>query len=383
MKSVGVVTMFGNQNWNFGAQLQAFALQRVIAGLGFECKVIDVDIELVRLKRYVFFKPLYMIRDLLRKKEKNNNFEIDKVRDSLEPYFIGFQTIIPHTEKYFSNTIQENCGSAFDYYVTGSDQVWNVGRFTYYPEFFLDFVTKGKPRISYAASIANDRILFPAKAIFRRYLPKFDHISVREIGAVNLLSPITDKPIKCVIDPSLLLSQNDYDDILIEPDFKESYILTYFLDETSSKNVIEFAHENGLKVVTFVRYQHWFAEYENYADKVIHNSGPREFVGWIKRAKYIITSSFHGTALSIIMHKRMACVASAKRDGSTHLEYSRPGSILLQLGLQSRLKPAGWLPALAELDEHIEWDSVEQKLSHLRSESLTFLKDALDVRTDI
>jgi len=385
MKTAAIITRFGNSNWNFGAQLQAFALQKVVEGLGFKCLCVDVDVDtLVRSSHPYFvvallraargcFKAIKRLKNRreLRITEKNHALMTDK--------FERFQSTIPHTEKCDSYSVGKKFGGAFDYYITGSDQVWTVDSLRYTPTYFLDFAQRDKKRISYAASIARDRIPWHIKRYFKKALGGFSNISVRETGAVSLLKDLTEKDAKCVLDPVLLIPKSELSEIMVTPSVSEPYILTHFTGKVLSEDVHKYAKEHGLKVLSFIRWQCYYTDYEKDIDILIDNAGPAEFMGYIKNARYVVTSSFHATALSCLFHVNVVSVA---REGHIKTELSRQGSLLKQLGLQDRFKPHIWQPSQQEFDAPIDWEAVEDRLDKLREESLGFLKEALEIKSN-
>ena len=109
----------------------------------------------------------------------------------------------------------------------------------------------------------------------------------------------------------------------------------------------------------------------SFADKVVFDAGPAEFLGWIKNASFVCTNSFHGTCFSIIYRKCFLGVAPAI--GNTRLQ-----SLLTCMGLLSRQLSDQY--QLAEGDpllEPIDYAPIELRLQMAINNSLNYLKQAV------
>lgn len=186
-----------------------------------------------------------------------------------------------------------------DIYISGSDQVFNTNG-DYVDVFYLNF-EKGKSRkIAYAASFG---ICEFSDEIANRILPlvqDFDALSCRENEGAILLSRISGK-CQWVVDPTLLLSADDWNTVLVQPKFKNKYILIYALaDENFLIDIAnKIKHIYGYKVICVRGNTRDFIS----VDQVIYDCGPSEFIGLIKHSEYVVTDSFHGTVFSTIFDR--------------------------------------------------------------------------------
>jgi len=300
MKVLTLTTQYVN---NFGALLQCYALCKFINNQhDTECRVIQYYHEHSGDSWKIIKKPgglrdvlkmvytLFNVRltyDLLSKQRKMRRF--------LKEY-------IPVTEsQYYSlESIKANPPIA-DAYVCGSDQIWNMirpikGRLAY----FLDFVPEGKKRISYAASIADPWTEEHINQIASS-LAKFDAVSIREKGNLEQVKSIYPNA-TVVIDPVFLLDRTDWDKIKnTEKCIEEPYILCYFLSVTEQmvKTVEKVRQLTGYKLV----HLNINALDKFHSDVNIRAAGPRDFVGLISKASFVITNSFHCSAFSVIYRK--------------------------------------------------------------------------------
>jgi exopolysaccharide biosynthesis predicted pyruvyltransferase EpsI len=134
-----------------------------------------------------------------------------------------------------------------------------------------------------------------------------------------------------VLDPTLLLSAEQYEIALSKECLKYEYVLVYPMQHTPEINNVIKNIKNiiRLPVVVIVPINRNPWSFRN-ADKVIYDAGPSEFLRLIRDATYVCTNSFHGTIFSIIYHKNFITIPCPGTN--TRLE-----SILKQLNLECRL----------------------------------------------
>ena len=362
---VGILTFVWSRN--YGAKLQAWALQSLVFSLGFECEIISfrrkhdcrirVILKFLR-KGHVGRFTRELAIDLLRwrKHLRLDAFTTQQMRLSPKTCF-NLNDLAKLSERY--STI-----------ICGSDQVWN-------PEltlesqlcYLLDIPDrKDMLRIAYAASIGRSFINESMLEDFSRCLKKFDAISLREKSAITLIKSLAEKDISSVLDPTLLLTMEQWTPLCADVDINEPYLLVYSFGSPSrlKKLAEQIAEERGLKIVSFHKKRH----YRNEACRV-PNAGPREFLGLFSKAQFVITNSFHGTAFSIIFKKAFFCM-------STNDKGSRLRDLLDSLDLGDRLV-SDRSSKNATLGGEIDYIQVEDKLRILREKSIAYLKSALEI----
>jgi hypothetical protein len=270
-------------------------------------------------------------------------------------------------------------------YVVGSDQVWRNwygGDWNRFAPFFLTFVNdKNKTnRVSYAASFGVDNLAEAginesnAEKI-QPFLDKFDSISVREKSGVGLIKEIIgrkNKNIKTTIDPTLLLTADDYSSLVNDSRLKNksmSDVFCYILDENYGK----------MKIIKDVA-KHYGNSYE-----IIGLSGDKKYEPvekWLKGfrdSKFVITDSFHGLAFSILNNKDFIVFANPDR-GMTRFE-----SLFDSFGIpKDRLvfADSGIKVDVAKLDP-IDWEKVNNNLKRFRNDSEKWLQNSLKGRRKI
>lgn len=284
---------------NHGAMLQAYALVRYLQKIGHEARIIDYlpdYLQGVKIFRgdsrynkmglgwlYVFAK----LPSRLHTKWRERTFH----------HF--FEECLPVTTHY--DTIEELRHHApdADCYIAGSDQIWNTTfRNGTDSAFYLDFGKKDVLRLSYAASFATDSLAEGTEMFVRTKLANFDSISVRESSALDLLRSLGYEGVQ-VVDPVFLLTADDWNGIANEDGSNEDYILVYdFMNDSGIRCIAKrLAKKYGCKIFSIGPTR------LSYADRNYWKEGPRSFVSLIKRARCVVSNSFHGSAFSIIYQR--------------------------------------------------------------------------------
>jgi coenzyme F420-reducing hydrogenase beta subunit len=371
---IGIITF--NSAHNHGAVLQAWALQEFLKGEGHEVSIINYRLpatdNLYRLyvprktfKSYKLNKVVHLLQYL-----KKYKTEPDKVKR-----YRKFEHFINHTLNTTTEyTVFGELNKAnfdFDVMIAGSDQIWN-GSLTkgINPAYFLAFGKEKIKRISYAASIGKDHIPEVEHTLFSRYLRLFDYISVREEKAKEAIEKLTDKQISVVLDPTLLLDREKYDDLKNDPKNKEQYIYVHNvhitkIDKRLNAMAEELSKRLGLPIV------HNRADYDFSNESMKFTSGgPKEFLGYIANAAYVVTNSFHATVFSIIYHKDFITIPHFQNP-------ERMRHLLETLGIGNHLiELSKDLPEdLNELS--IDYNNVEKLRIDQRSSSIEFLRNSL------
>lgn len=296
MKSVKIVTYCTCSS--IGSVLQAFALKKALLYEGYESKIILKKSKTQKAKISIFalrvlaknLLDFFVSKNIARAKQKRENFISEHI--DVE-YYDDYQKLIV-------DSVNDDC----DCYVAGSDQIWNPNWLP--PLFFLDFI-KNKKRISYAASMGNTIVPDDKKVEFSRLLNNFDRISVREKECSEVINALTGKAPAVHIDPTFLISAEEWRSYETPYDIKEPYILLYMLywDESLAEKVKELKQKTGLKVYAIKNGLNRVP-----CDKGLYDVGINEFLWLVDHAEYVVTSSFHGVAMSTIFNKKFTAVVN-------------------------------------------------------------------------
>lgn len=314
---------------NYGGVLQAYALTEYLKNKGF-------DVEQICYKIAVENTPLSAMV-LLRAKisniaQKILMLQINKGIKARNKNFDAFTNSISHSQAVYDDGNISDSNKVYDVFITGSDQVWNP---SYYNQtFFLDFVEDGKKCLSYAASIATGKLSDGQRATFKKHFEKYTAISLRENDA-EVIQELTNIPVKWVLDPTMLLTKEEWDKVSAPRMIKEKYLFCYFLGRNEEERQIatEFAKKNNLKLVTIPHLMGYFERSDKgFGDEQILSASPAEFVSLIKNAEFVFTDSFHATSFSNIYEKEYFVFQRAGFKGMS----SRIYSVCSLFGTQSR-----------------------------------------------
>lgn len=353
MKTVGILTF--QHSDNFGSELQCYALKRVIEEIsGYHTEVIN----------YSYLKLLnYFETDELKQQFKE---KLDKFESFRKKYFqlSGELLYDLHVEDY----------PHYDYYVVGSDTVWQTPQTGDDTTYFLDFVKHDACKIAYGPSTAGN--LNINNKIFEKYIPEFDHLSVREKSLRTFIRKYTDKDIPVVLDPTLLLRKEEYEEIE-NKDYtlpQKDYILLYLINGgNSTPYIVNFVNMVSRKYNLEVLYSlPGLPEYvfKNRAGSFAF-AAPGDFLTLVRNAKLIVTNSFHGTAFSLIYKK--AFYSFCNKKGGERIK-----NILEICGLENRLVEK--YLNLGQVSFDIDWEGADKVIECEKENALEFLIKALEVR---
>ena len=303
---IGILTF--HRARNYGAVLQCYALSTYLRRCGFDAEIIDYTIPQI--------KKVYNPIKFSSFKEFVSSLIHLKFSLKAHKNFTSFLTKHVHLSRHHDKPIFDD----YDIVIVGSDQVWSPrltgGLNTIYWGHF-----KGNAKlISYAASMGEDHNFNKEEQkIIKNNLDKFSGIMVREDSLKNELMQYSPKLIKSVLDPTLLLDKSLYEEIAEDPGIT-NYVLYYQQEyNPKTKNIVQDVC-NQLKcdkIVVMTGYK------DKYDVETIHfdldTLTVPKFLGLVKNAKCMFSSSFHGTAFSVIFRKNFYFVANYSTDRSENL----------------------------------------------------------------
>ena len=375
---IGILTL--PLHTNYGGILQAYALQTVLERMGHEVVVFDTP-------NKNFLPPLWKLplsfskRIVLKFLGKTNRVFIErynnKVRSVIAQYIQPFIDTYIHRKEIrcFKNLKQED----YDAIIVGSDQVWRI---IYFPKSwqgqqienaYLDFAKKWNiKRIAYAASFGTENWEYDEEQTkkCKNLLHKFDAVSTREVDGVKLCKAKFEVDAHHVLDPTMLLSMDDYMALFKKANTpkSEGTLLNYVLDETeeidylinkvaTDKHLVPFAVNNPF-------------EYDD--SKPLRQRIKPSVETWLRGfydADFVITDSFHACVFSIIFKKQFVVVGNKDRG------MSRFESLLKLFGLEDRLVD---VHCDASILQQIDYDNVYSIYDKLKESSMIYLSGSLN-----
>ena len=355
MKKIGILTHYYNSK-NIGGLLQAYALTDFLNRLSYPTQQICFDYNFFdkksrrlwfyfALHRHSFGKLLFLVikkffyKLCISPLEKHKNKRIKPCIEKQNIIFDNFQYFIPHSpEKYNTLTISK-ANPNYDIFIIGSDQVF-ASYLLPLSAYYGEFAAADKKVISYAAS--SDVKVFPQKAenLFKQKLKRLNKISVREKTLKDYIERITDKKADVVLDPTFLLSKQEWLKIatpIVIPNKK--YIFCYFLGGKSAwqrKAARAYADKYGYELVHLPYIMQNIRPADIYLkSQGRYDVGPREFISLINGAECVFTDSFHGMAFSINFNKDFYVFNRDDKDDINSMT-SRITDTLAMFGLTDR-----------------------------------------------
>lgn len=324
MKRIGLITT--SHAINYGAVLQAFSLKKAIE----ENTCSKVDIINYGGDEKVFGRKLYRentcIKDVLinslcfmKIKYKRNRKKLISLFDDFKIEYLGINENLIKSEEELKKI------DAYDTYVCGSDQVWNVKLFND-DVFFLSFVKDKYRKVAFAVSIS-DHLSIEEKQSIVSKVKDFKAISIREKEDAEELALLLNRKVENIMDPVFLHSRLQWENLLQIKNNNEceAYIFVFFIShsKTDQRIVNKIRKNRKVKVLNLHP-----IEYIK-GDEILRVCSPQEFVKLIRNSTAVITDSFHCTAFSIIFNKEFYNIKRATRN-------NRIENLYYKLGIDSR-----------------------------------------------
>lgn len=354
---------------NYGGSLQNYALQNTLKKLGHDPYTINWGISESWAK--------WIIRFLLAKARGNQVPKNPFTIFSYERYFRNFhKSYIIRTNPMGPLNTKKIIKNSFDAYIVGSDQVWRKAYNPNIKHMFLDFVPDEAIKIAYAASIGIDAWDYSEDLTSSciSLVNRFKAISVREDTAIQLLRDNLNAKSELVLDPTLLMSLEDYElDLKLRPQTDTNCIAVYILDMTEKKRkLLKEISELCKCKIDIIGNPEFYGNFEKRSS--IQYPSPQDWLCAIRDAQYVITDSFHGTAFSINFHKNFITLGNPER-GNTRFD-----SLLNVFGLENRLVNIGEKSSdiFSIMSQEIDWNSIDSIRSKFKEKSINFLKNNLN-----
>jgi len=309
MARIGIMTFLHNDN--YGSSLQAYALQRVIRTLGYECEHIDYLPDRAEKIRNLIGSgnhPKLIIDGLRKRSVKAGQEGARKKSGAIPAFYRECMQLSPVCRNRLE--LAEQAGK-YDILLCGSDQIWNPVWLN--PAYFLTFAPAAMPKIAYAASLGIRTMPAPGKVRkIRKWTRDFRAVSVREEEGADLLEQMTGTRADVMPDPVCLLDRAAWEETAAPAPEGEPYILCYFIGENEeyASRVKRLQAETGLRVLDIPVNA---ASYRS-GRELLDGIGPREFLGAVRNAAALCTDSFHGLAFATIFGVRTELIRRYRED---------------------------------------------------------------------
>lgn len=358
MKRAGILTIF-DPFANYGNKLQNYAVRYVLLELGFAADTLYVEKQ-VRFTPLLYGKAVFHRLTHYRLARDRRFYKtLQKVKKF---HKFGRRYLSPHRIKRFSGL-----DSQYDFFVLGSDQVWNTAWFDARKKhaFLLTFA-RPEQKVAFAPSFGTACLDNAWRGWFQKYLPTFSHLSVREASGAELIRSLTGQSARVLVDPTLLLHPGEWRALAEKPrgvSFEKGYILVYALGRLSRQErafLEQAAGERGLLIFDLTGSD----------DRVLLNLSPGEFLYMLDHAALVATDSFHACVFSFLFDRPFVVF---RRRGAPNDTDTRVGSFLSLFSL-TRKRYENMLPA--DLFA-AGYSGLHPKLQQERQKALRFLRQSL------
>mgnify|MGYP004465869633 FL=1 len=373
MKRIARISIVGFVN--YGCILQNYALERVLSKYGCVDTLFDNSNEYIDKRYHIEWNLKQAIKFIINRSDLRR-FALGKKR-----LFDAAKAVRSKLfcDKYMNIRYDVNFSaidSEYDYFVVGSDQVWNPGLPQRKDIFrkrqvsnikYLKFADPSK-RIAYAASIAQPDIPPALRDSFCESINEMAHIAVRENEGAELIKKYAGRDVDVVLDPTMLLTSAEWSEIESKPHWlscDDRYVLTYFLGERIDDVVKKVAAKRNLQIVNLM-------DLDNFEQYI---TSPEEWIYLIHHAELIYTDSFHGTVFSILFKRPfVACDRIGK--GIYSRMNSRIITLLSMFNLNNR---HGTSANNYEINcpYDIEYGDIDAVLTVKRQEAIAYLDTAI------
>lgn len=323
---IGIVTI--TDLTNYGNRLQNYAMYHLLSKK-FECEVVSLTSK--RDRPYYNGNYIAWLKERIAGlcclvpewAEKRFGNQITRWEN-----FRKWNKFIPSMTFYECARIPEEIEKEFDFFIAGSDQIWNYNfAAEHFDDYFLKF-SKKKKNIAVSASFGVDEIPDEWKESYKSSLQEFHGISVREDAGRAIIKDLLGFDVPVLIDPAMMLTKDEWLAVSKKPrvDCSKPYVLKYYLgDEAESEKIDVWAKENGYEVYELLN--------KNIPE--LYSVGPGEFISLISNAALVCSDSFHCIVFSIIFSRPFLVY---ERQGSENYMTSRLETLLKKFGFENRWK---------------------------------------------
>lgn len=357
---------------NFGAALQAYALQEFLERKGYDAEYIDYQSH----KRRMIYDMPYRVKE---------SFKKGKLIDAFF-YAVGMPFMNMRKRKFeefnrrylhISDTLYhdkkdlEKANGHYDMFIVGSDQVWNPDNNGKDTSYMLSFVDDEHKTMSYASSFGLSEVPDYIRSDYAESLKRIAHLSTREQSGVKIIKELTGLDAKLVLDPVFLLTREQWLTLIEDCPITGNYLFSYTnrMDQMTKflrtgYNMKGIMHH---KLSRFTSLSDFLSPYV----KVKYDMSPKEFLANINGAEIVVSASFHCICFSIILNKPFVCFLTGN-DGKDE----RLKTLLTHFGLMDRVYRSDM--TIEEVNMPIDWENINSVMDAKRQDSVSFLLKSLN-----
>ncbi len=353
---------------NYGSALQTWALHQAVKKMGYTPVLVDYCPDILSNK-----DPLNPYGNMWDKDEESKRM-VELTMPAIRENFLKFEMFYKErftrtNHKYTSENFNDVAElERLDGFICGSDTIFCPDEFGFDDGYYANYnVMKGKS-VSYAASFGDPHFTDKSYQLLNDRLNNFIALGIRENHMIPYLRQHTNIPVEKVLDPTLLLTADEYNSITENTQEQEKYLLLYArrYSPKMESYAERIANENGWKIIEISLR----AINSERGHKMAYNAGVEEFLGLVKNAEFIVTNSFHGMIFSVQFKRPFVIFSREQCD-------NKISEILEIFALEDRMLHSG-----EETFKYIDYDYVHERIAKARKSSIDFLCTELELLKD-
>lgn len=332
-KKIGILTFHASHNC--GSIMQSYAMQTILNNLKYDNEIIDFQ-NYGQRDMYAIFHKKKSLKNFIKNIVSLLNYKRIKKQWFDYEEFLQKKYVLSQRKYYITNDIN-NISNDYNICICGADQIWNITIPDSDDAYFLPFKDKKIKKIAYAPSFGAKKIQDYSSNYkkYSNYLNDFDYLSIREKNGQKWIKEMIGKNVPIVLDPTLLIDENEYEKIREHSGFKDEYIFYYAPSYSFKldKFVKKISKKYKLPVIVWNATE-YFLKFEYLNGFILpERINPGVYYDLIKNAKLVITTSFHGTIFSSICKKNFWVL----KNGGMYENDDRVKTLIDQLSLHDRL----------------------------------------------
>lgn len=351
---------------NYGSALQTWALLRAIKSLGYDSLLIDYCPDVLAHKNPL--NPLATMWDQDEVSRLNCQLSLPAIEKNYYKFDLFYRSVCPISKnRYTRDNISEVLmNEDVNGFVVGSDTVFCIDEFKGFDDgYYANYPVMKGNSVSYAASFGDSHFNETTYKMLDERLQNFKAIGIREYGMLDYVKSHSEVPCARTIDPTLLMTSDDYDEIASKRQLEEPYLLYYTrrynpLMEAYAERI---AKDRGLKFVDIsIR-----ATNAEKGHIMRYDAGVEEFLSLVKYSSFVVTNSFHGLIFAV-QYRRPLAVFLREQAGN------KINELLELFGMQNSCLITG-----NETYNEIDYVSVHDRINSSKKMSLDFLRMELEL----
>ena len=364
MKRIGTISYNIYCNFtNYGSALQTWALHQAMKQIGSSPILVDYCPDILADK-----DPLNPFGNMWDKDDESRRMvelTMPAIRDNYEKFDRFYHEQFARTKRAYTSANFQSVLDEVDTFVCGSDTIFCPDEFGFDDGYYANYPCMRGNSVAYAPSFGDPHFSEEDYVKLNERLQNFKALGLREQMMVPYVREHVSVPVEKVVDPTLLLTQDDYDTIASGRIVDEPYLLLYArrYNPRMEAYAEKLAAEKGWKIVDISLR----ATNAEKGHLMFYEAGVEEFLSLVKHAEYIITNSFHGMIMSV-QYRRPFVIFSREQCDTKITE-------LLELfGLSDRMLING-----SEQFEPIDYNAVHKQIAEARVKAQDFLRMELNL----